>query len=192
LAVVILWGISVGTMTSLVGSAYLRGKMTLLMFTHVVIVTAGYYALAACALLGIGALITGFVRPLSPAARRDIRLTLFRLTVSSGALVFAGVVLGMFCASEHLGHAWQWAPVEVGAMIVMVSISLLFLVQTVVPIPEGHRWALAMVGGAGVAVGCGAKRFDTVLSVAWWGAALIAVQLVIIVLSRRAERHKLA
>jgi hypothetical protein len=192
LGVLILWGISVGTMTSLVGSAYFRGKMNLLMFTHVVIVTAGYYALAACAVLGVGALIAGRVRPLSPADRRDIRCTLFRLTVTGGALVFAGVVLGMFWASEHLGHAWQWAPVEVGATMVMLSFSLLLLVQTIVPIPDGHRWTLAMIGGAGVAVGFGAKRFDAMPSLAGWCAVLITIQLVIIVLSRRAGQRRLA
>jgi hypothetical protein len=122
--------------------------------------------------------------------RREVRASIFWLTVASNVLVPAGVVLGMVWAEGNLGRAWGWDLKEIGAVLVLVSTWLLLLVQKWKLVSEPVQWLLAVAGGIGVDLLLGASVFKMEVP-AWLCVALIAGQIAVAVFGRSERRQEI-
>lgn len=161
---------------SLLTWQYIRGKLTLLLFVHVAIVSTGYLLVFGNGLLGLCALLRSWRSPAGLAEQREMRRVMYWLSIAASVFVPGGIALGIAWASENLDHAWSWRPVEIGALLVLGSSWLLLLAQTRFRVSDQARAFLAIVGAVATAVGFAAKALTPVVSVGWLGIALILIQ----------------
>lgn len=166
------------------GYSYAVGKMGLLLVAHVVPVFAGYLAILVSGLVGGYALIVSWRRPLDGRERREWTRLLAWLAAGSVGLLPIGIVLGMVWAAEHLGTAWAWKPVEIGAVAVWISAILLWLAQTRWSVRGRLPWLIAVLGSVVLVFGWLVAAARTPLPIGWFCGAFVAAQLAILVLRR--------
>jgi hypothetical protein len=190
LGLLVFVAISTVAVTAFLSWVLYAGKMTPLLFFHVVTATAGYYAVAAMGLLGAWALLTPFWRPLSATERREARRSLWWLAIGSGVLVPVGMMLGMIWAADHLGRAWGWDPKEVGGVLVLLSSWLVLFLHPRRTVSDRTLWWLAIVGGLGVDLQLASWAFAAVVP-AWICVTLIAAQVAVAVLGKKEVNQSL-
>ncbi|MCX6955740.1 MAG: permease prefix domain 1-containing protein, partial [Verrucomicrobia bacterium] len=150
-----------------------------LLAIHVVAMSGGYLAMVAAGLVGLWALLPGGSRTPTDRARQTQRREIFRMSVTGGVLVPLGMVLGMIWINGDGGvvqRPWSWAPLEIGALAVLVSTWLLLLIQ-LKPGLAGIRGraVLAVIVAAIATVAWFAKGLAPILPYPWLCAALVLI-----------------
>jgi hypothetical protein len=189
LGVTVLVGLAVMIFVGLAALSCASHLISGLLFAHVVPITTGYLAVLGAGLLGLFTLVTPLWRPLTVVERRELRTAMFWFTVTASVLVPVGMILGMFWATENVGRAWSWLPVENGALLVLGSSWLLLLVQTRIVVSEKARAFLALLGGIGVVVGLTAKPLAANVPIGWLCLALIVSQGAVVMLRQKNARE---
>lgn len=174
----------------LLGMSYKGGIMNLLLVLHAGIIGTGYLVVLGTGLVGACAIVTQWRRKLSAGERSEIRRVMFRLNVASAILVPTGIVLGMFYAAETWGRAWSWAPVELGALLVLGTTFVSLVAQSIGALAERVVSYLAVLGFFAVQYGWwGVKAATPIVPVTCLCAALFATQVALVALNwRRPER----
>ncbi len=165
---------------------YQAGKLDLLLVTHVLTITTGYYLVAGAGMVGVCAIVTAWFRPLAMREWSELQRVLFRLTVSGALFLPFGIGLGMFWAAEHLGAAWSWDKLELGSLVIVASTLLSLAAQTRLISDNRARALVTAFGVIAVVVGWfAAKSIMAVAPVAWLCVAVIASQVAVMELYRR-------
>jgi len=173
----------------LAGREILSSGKGWLLAVQVAAITLGYLGVVGAGLLGGCVLVTGWRHELTKRECESQRREIFRLTAVSSVLVAVGIALGMVWAAKNLGRAWSWAPVEIGALAVLISTGLLLLVmQRRAILDERVRALLALLGATVVGVGWLGANALTPVPTAWLCGAAILTQGAVALLQVRARR----
>lgn len=165
-----------------------NANYNVLLVVHVLALAGGYLAMLSAGLIGLWTLMSGWRQPSGERERTTQCREIFRMTATASVLVPVGMVLGMFWAARHGSGAWSWAPVEVGALCILISTWLLLVVQLRVVRSEQVRAVLALLGATVVGTGWFAAGLTAIVPVNWLYAAAIATQGAIAVLHARSKR----
>lgn len=128
------------------------GRITMLLATHVVLVTAGYTAVFAIGFMGICAAairaVSGWNDEQDAALRRaGVRLALFAV-----AATLIGSILGAWWAHENMGRWWGWDAREIGGICVLAWACIMLRAFTAREASAQARICLAVVANQVVAV----------------------------------------
>jgi len=128
----------------------LRGTGVVLSL-HVVSLLSGYSLCFFAGLLGICYIVCWIVRPIGLGQRRSLRRTLIVANAGAAILLLVGMVLGSVWAHQHLGHAWNNDPREIGTSMALLWFTLLTALLWIVP-QKQHLSILLSVFGISVGV----------------------------------------
>jgi hypothetical protein len=137
------------------------GKMSLLLFAHIVILTAGYGGAFLAGGFGICYVCYRSFRAMSPARQQSLAHAVLLFSCLSAGLVIAGLVLGMLWSGQNRGRYWGGSLREIGALCAAVWLIVLGVLQRCRRVSE--RAAMLMCIGGNV-----------VVSLAWFGAGIMA------------------
>lgn len=186
-----LLGTTVAGLGVLMVQAWLGLGVSALQAMHVMSITTGYLAMVAAGLIGCWTLTSGW---LFAPTERDMaaqRRAMFHLTVLGSVATPLGMILGAIWASgSHLHRAWSWAPVEVGALCILISTWLLLLAHFRVVRQAGILSSVLAILGA-AAVGAGwwvAGALTGPVPAAWLCGAVVIAQGGLVLLNERAKR----
>lgn len=121
-----------------------------LLAAHVGSLTAGYFAAAYAALLGVAGLVCWVVRPLPPGRLRSLGQALVGANAAATLLLGAGTLLGAVWAGQHRGRAWSNDPREVLSLLAALWFAGVAVTGWQAP---RRLYRVAMLSVAGLAVG---------------------------------------
>ena len=127
--------------------------MGLLMFAHIVALTAGY--LAAFLAGGFGIVYVCWQRAgrLSPAREQSLGKAVLWFTYISGGLILGGFLLGTLWSQQNLGAYWVASPRWFGCFGACVWAVALCLAQSFAKIGDRARVLLSIAGNVVVGLG---------------------------------------
>ena len=155
-----LWAGLMLLMTVLMVWNLLVGKSSVLLLTHVWAMTAGYGAAFVAGVFGIYYIGCRWFGALLPVRQQSLARAAFWFSHLSAALVVAGLVLGMFWSSWHLGRSWAWDPREIGALLVSVWFIALSAAQRFGRVSERTTMLMCISG-------------NVLVGLAWFGAGIM-------------------
>jgi hypothetical protein len=138
----------------------LAGKLSLLLYAHILSVTAGYGAAFLAGGFGIFYVCARLFSAMPPNGRPSLGRAVRLLSQLSVGLVIAGAALGMLWCHQHLGRYLTGNAKEMGALCVSVWFVVLSVAQRCVRVSE-RLTMLMCIGG------------NVIVSLAWFGAALL-------------------
>jgi hypothetical protein len=189
--VYVLFGAALALLAAVMIRGWAGGLFPGLLVVHVVAITTGYLAMLAAGLIGFWTLTSGW---LFAPTERDMaaqRRAMFKLTVLGSVTTPVGMALGAVWAAQVSSHAWSWAPVEVGALCVLISTWLLLVAHFRVVWEARVLSAVLAILGASV-VGAGwlvAGALTAPVPVAWLCGAAIIAQGGLVLLHERAKQR---
>lgn len=133
------------------------GETGRILFAHILTLTAGYAGVFLLTGLGICYVWMRRSRKLSVARRLSLNRTVRLVCQAAAGLVFAGLVLGMLWSERHEGVFWEWRPMEIGCLSVVVWLVAMTATQRLNL--TGERATMLLCIGGGMLV-----------SAAWFGA----------------------
>jgi hypothetical protein len=137
------------------------GRMGLLLFTHVLAVTAGYLAAFLSGSLAAYYICCRWAGRLTPASQQSLSRAVARFTWISCVLSVIGFLLGMLWGHKHLGAAWTNDPREFGGVGVCLWFGVLWLAHASGKVSENTRMLLNIVG-------------NMIVAQAWFGGWILA------------------
>jgi hypothetical protein len=155
--------LGVGAIATLTTALFLiarleSGRVSLLLASHVLMITLGYGTTFLIGALGICFVGQRCFSDLSPSRAGSFSRAVFKLNVIAAALTAIGTILAMVWAKNAWHRYWGWDAKEIGALCVMVwQISFLLLHRFV---NSTTRAVLCLFGN--IVVSCG-----------WFGANLL-------------------
>jgi hypothetical protein len=138
-----------------------NGVIDSLLTAHIFIVTVGYSAMFAVGAIAVWSVLARALGSWNPVRTGALRATVLLWTTAGLTLTAAGVVLGGWWASEHLGRIWAWDPKETAAVTVLAWNSLVLLSMLGRPLSERTTMAMGLVG-------------NIVISLCWFGPPALA------------------
>jgi cytochrome c assembly protein len=138
---------ALAAVAALAGERYAAGKATLLLAAHLVTVSTGYLTVLAMGLIAAWSLMNSRRNRAEKIDRgeRELEALGTRLVLLSCGCVPVGVGLGSVWASDNLGRAWAWTPIETSAGLVLVSLALLLVGHRVAPLGRRGREVLMVL-----------------------------------------------
>jgi hypothetical protein len=135
------------------------GRSSLLLASHVFLVTLGYATTFLAGALGVCFVGQRCLWDLSPVQLRSLTRVTFILGCAAAGLTMIGVVLGMIWAKAEWGRYWAWDVKEIGGFTVIVwQAGFLFAHRT--GVTARGVVVLSLLG-------------NIVVSLAWFGANLL-------------------
>ncbi len=156
-----LWVSAVAGVALVYSRRLIAGKLGLVLFAHIVSVTAGYGAAFLAGSFGICYVCYRSFHGLSPARQQALGRAVFLFSCLSAGLVLAGMILGMLWSAQNRGRYWGGDAKEVGGLCAAVWFLALLVMQRFGPASE--RATMLMCIGGNIIVG-----------LAWFGAAIVA------------------
>jgi hypothetical protein len=138
----------------------LAGKLSPLLFVHILSVTAGYGAAFLAGGFSILYVCFRLFHALSSDRQRALARAVLLFSQLSAGLVIAGMALGMFWYHQHFGRYLKGDPKEIGALGVFAWFVVLAALQRGGRVSE-RVTMLMCIGG------------NVVVSLAWFGAAIL-------------------
>lgn len=151
--------ICIGLVTWFVFARVTSGRFSVLLASHVVLITAGYTAVFAIGFMGICAAILRAVAGWNDRQDAAFCHAGARLALLAMIATFIGSVLGARWARDHLGRWWGWDARELGGVCVLTWSFLLWQAFRATEAPPQSRLFLAVMA-------------NVVVSVAWFGHML--------------------
>lgn len=154
-----LWIGAVILLLVLFSGRVVSGTVGVLLFTHILTVTAGYLAAFLAGGLAACYLWCRWAGRLTSESRQSLSRAVVRFTYVSCALSFIGFLLGMLWAHEYLGAAWKNDPREIGGVCVCIWFAALCLASG--KLSDHTRMLLNIVG-------------NLIVAQAWFGGLILA------------------
>ncbi|HEX4119240.1 MAG TPA: cytochrome c biogenesis protein CcsA [Verrucomicrobiae bacterium] len=155
-----LWIAATILTAALLSRRLFNGRLDLVLYAHIVTVTAGYCAVYLIGSFGICYVCYRSFHALSPVRQQSLDHAVQLFSYLATALVIVGTVLGMIWSKQHWGKYWGWDPREIGALSLSVWLVALTAMQRFRQ--KSDRATMLMCIGANV-----------IVSLAWFGANII-------------------
>jgi hypothetical protein len=136
------------------------GKLNLLLYAHVLSVTAGYGAVFLLGGFGICHVCYRSFHALSPVRQRSLSHAVHLFSHLAMGLVLVATMLGMIWSKQHWHRYWGWDPKEIGAVCVFGWLIAMVAMQRFQRISK-RAVMLMCIGG------------NIIVSLAWFGAGII-------------------
>jgi hypothetical protein len=127
------------------------GRMTVLLASHVLVVTVGYATMFIMGGVGISYVLASWFGQTGPTQRYALQRATFQFATLSAVLTFIGIVLGMIWAKENLGRYWAWDPKENGGLLVVSCALIALAVRWFRPVSSGAIAFITILGNIGTA-----------------------------------------
>jgi hypothetical protein len=135
------------------------GKLSFLLFTHIVSLTAGYFAALLTGGLGIYHVCCRWFPGTTPSRDQSLGRAVVWFTRISAALVAVGVLLGMIWSKQNRGAFFGADPREIGTACVLAWLTFAMLIHRFRR-ANNHITMVMAVGG------------NIIVTLAWFGAGL--------------------
>jgi hypothetical protein len=136
------------------------GKLSFLLFGHVLSVTVAYGAAFLVGGLGMIYVVHRLFHPLTPQRQQSLDGAVLLFSQLTAGLVIVGWLLGMLWCRKHIGRFFMGDAKEVGALCVIIWFVCLAAARRCRWVSE-HATMLMCIGG------------NIVVSLAWFGAAIL-------------------
>ena len=156
-----LWIAAMIVMAAFLLRGLFAGRLNLLLYAHILTVTAGYSAAFLLGSFGICYVCYRTFHKLLPVRQQSLGQAVYMFSHLAMGLVIVGVMLGMIWTKQHWGRYWGWDPREIGGLCVAVWLIALTAMQRFGQ--KSDRAAMLLCIGGNV-----------IVSLAWFGAAIIA------------------